>query len=135
MSLSCVEEQTMQSCRQRKIKGSESLMAWPASRGRANGGALFCWNCTKNILGLVGQIFYSQTEGIALIDWIEFPTCHHRRSQGGNQLITYKVMHSLPHVGQYPLHPDDCVLSCRAIDIYFYFATTFKYSAFLSFHM
>ena len=126
--LSCVEEQMLQLHRQCKIKGSESLIAWPASRGHANGGALFWWNCTKKILGLVGQIFYSHTEGIALIDCIEFPPCHHRRSQGGNQLSTYKVLHSLPHVGQYPLRPDDCVLSCRPIDMCYCFATPFKYS-------
>ena len=61
-------KQALQMCHQRKIKGSESLMAWPVSRGRANGGALFWWNWTKKILGLVGQTFYSHTEGIAHID-------------------------------------------------------------------
>ena len=128
-------KQALQPCRECEIKGSESLMARPVSSGRANGGALFWLNYTNKILGLVRQIFYSHTEGIALIDWIEFPPCHHRRSQGGNQLSTYRIMHNLSHVGQYPLRPDDCVLSCRAIDICYCFATRFKYIAFLSFNI
>ena len=44
-------------------------------------------------------------------------------------------MHSLPHSSQYPLRPDDRVLSCRAIDMCYCFATPFKYIAFLSFHI
>ena len=76
-------------------------------------------------MGLVGQIFHSNMEGIALINCIEFPLCHHRRSQGGNQLA-----------GQYPLRPDDHVLSCRAIDMCYCFATPFKYNyCFLSFQI
>ena len=110
-------------------------MAWPVSRDHANGGALFWWNYTKKILRLVREIFYSHTEGIALINWIEFPLCHHRRSQGGNQLTTYKVMHSLPHASQYPLRPNGHVFSCRAIDMCYCFATPFKYSAFLYFRI
>ena len=49
-------------------------------------------------------------------------------AEGGNQPRTYEIIYNLPQVGQYPLRPDDRVLSCRAIDMCYCFATPFKYS-------
>ena len=49
-------------------------------------------------------------------------------AEGGNQPRTYEIIYNLPQAGQYPLRPDDRVLSCRAIDMCYYFATPFKYS-------
>ena len=49
-------------------------------------------------------------------------------AEGGNQLRTYEIIYNLPQAGQYPLRPDDHVLSCRAIDMCYCFATPFKYS-------
>ncbi len=47
-----------------------------------------------------------------------------------------KIIYNLPQAGQYPLFPDDHVLSCRAIDMCHCFATPFKYSyCFLSFQI
>ena len=60
----------------------------------------------------VSQILYSHTEGIALIDWIEFPPWHAMRPEGRNQLMTCEIIYNLPQTGQYTLRPDDRVLSC-----------------------
>ena len=49
-------------------------------------------------------------------------------AEGGNQPRTYEIICNLPPAGQYPLRPDDRVLSCRAIDMCYCFATAFKYS-------
>ena len=38
-------------------------------------------------------------------------------AEGGNQPRTYEIICNLPQAGQYPLRPDDRVLSCRAIDM------------------
>ena len=38
-------------------------------------------------------------------------------AEGGNQPRTYEIIYNLPQAGQYPLRPDDRVLSCRAIDM------------------
>ena len=51
-------------------------------------------------------------------------------AEGGNQPRTYEIIYNLPQAGQYPLRPDDRVLSCRAIDMCYCFATPFKYSYF-----
>ena len=48
-------------------------------------------------------------------------------AEGGNQPRTYEIIYNLPQAGQYPLRPDDRVLSCRAIDMCYCFATPFKY--------
>ena len=48
-------------------------------------------------------------------------------AEGGNQPRTYEIICNLPQAGQYPLRPDDRVLSFRAIDMCYYFATL-KYS-------
>ena len=48
-------------------------------------------------------------------------------AEGGNQPRTYEIICNLPQAGQYPLRPDDRVLSCRAIDMCYCFATSFKY--------
>ena len=56
--------------------------------------------------------------------------------EGGNQPRTYEIICNLPQAGQYPLRPDDRVLSCRAIDMCYCFATSFKYRYyFLSFQI
>ena len=49
-------------------------------------------------------------------------------AEGGNQPRTYETIYNLPQAGQYPLRPDDRVLSCRAIDMCYCFATPFKYN-------
>ena len=49
-------------------------------------------------------------------------------AEGGNQPRTYEIIYNLPQAGQYPLRLDDRVLSCRAIDMCYCFATPFKYS-------
>ena len=55
-------------------------------------------------------------------------------AEGGNQPRTYEIICNLPQAGQYLLRLDDRVLSCRAIDMCYCFATPFKYSyCFLSF--
>ena len=38
-------------------------------------------------------------------------------AEGGNQPRTYEIICNLPQAGQYPLRPDDRLLSCRAIDM------------------
>ena len=54
-------------------------------------------------------------------------------AEGGDQPRTYEIIYNLPQAGQYPLRPDDHVLSCRAIYMCYCFATPFKYSYYFPF--
>ena len=57
-------------------------------------------------------------------------------AEGGNQPRTYEIIYNLPQAGQYPLRPDDRVLSCRAIDMCYCFATPLSIATvFLSFQI
>ena len=57
-------------------------------------------------------------------------------AEGGNQPRTYEIIYNLPQAGQYPLRPDDCVLSCRAIDMCYHLQYRLSISTvFLSFRI